>query len=730
MIVNERIQSVHVLKDLMFLACEPMRWGKDCKFECLCQHGSCNPRTGRCDCPSGWFGTRCELLCLEGFYGKHCINRCNCGERELCSPETGECIQKSTHRQEHQSTRAIHYSNENIYNITHFDKHRSTPSLTKYHTFDMELTSRKPQYTHKIKYMPTITNEDRERTINIRHKTLQPKVWRNSTKFDGKISKHQTTKGMEESLESTTEISAEIDRNLDSVPIINEYGSFEKKNITEINVATNDNLSKSSNQGASNESDENFPSFIEEKIFTTSSRKLNITQNKIKDKNLVSHENHSANVSVENDSESHKPLNKRKGKNNKGSMNMSVENDRELSKLLVNNSRIHSTSNQNKKKAQDNSKENNSREHTSLNKYPSTLDRKVSKKTTTQKSGNSNTGVLKNKTTKTTTDATEKKITIEHINEVNTNVPFTIENDGHVTSTSTSRGELFANIPPILKTTSPVPKSNRRDDTVEEDQLQNLDSSNMLTSRETSTTSAILTTITSVTVGKNGIFTLTDQITSTRTFDDAARNVLSTPESSIRTTKISLDSRRTKEENYLSDEASEEFEFSSSESTTALATHMSIAALISFILKRRKRESKLKSEHHQNVPGGPSVSVYTHSIFHTPLPDPPTFENPVFTRPTENSVDPRSFQTHVVCSLNLPCHHGPTEKEYTYDHPPSTGSYRAASIPEPPDINEMVTTEPVYDEIPSNRRTTTTASPPPSYKSSCIYVNTCGKTRF
>lgn len=42
-------------------ACEPMRWGVNCQHQCLCEHGTCNPRTGGCDCPTGWFGTRWNL---------------------------------------------------------------------------------------------------------------------------------------------------------------------------------------------------------------------------------------------------------------------------------------------------------------------------------------------------------------------------------------------------------------------------------------------------------------------------------------------------------------------------------------------------------------------------------------------------------------------------------------------------------------------------------------------
>ncbi|EEZ97747.2 uncharacterized protein NimA [Tribolium castaneum] len=126
-----------------------------------------------------------------------------------------------------------------------------------------------------------------------------------------------------------------------------------------------------------------------------------------------------------------------------------------------------------------------------------------------------------------------------------------------------------------------------------------------------------------------------------------------------------------------------------------------------------------------------TVAVYTHSIFHTPLPEPPTFENPIFAAP-EAAPEGQRFEAHVVCSMNFPTHSSKGDpREYLYDHPPSTGSYRAASIPEPPE-NEPPSPifEPVYDEIPSGMLPTPISEPPPSYKAASLYMNTCGKTRF
>lgn len=73
---------------------------------------------------------------------------------------------------------------------------------------------------------------------------------------------------------------------------------------------------------------------------------------------------------------------------------------------------------------------------------------------------------------------------------------------------------------------------------------------------------------------------------------------------------------------------------------------------------------------------------------------------------------------------------------YLYDHPPSTGSYRAASIPEPPDadwssLRSAPVSEPVYDEIPCYRKSLPINQPPPPYRDSdtSLYMNTIG-TRF
>lgn len=91
-------------------------------------------------------------------------------------------------------------------------------------------------------------------------------------------------------------------------------------------------------------------------------------------------------------------------------------------------------------------------------------------------------------------------------------------------------------------------------------------------------------------------------------------------------------------------------------------------------------------------------------------------------------------------------------KHYLYDHPPSTGSYRASS-----DVDAIsqyslsqkntfgIITEPVYDEIPSKEEDILNVSTQPSTSShytnhtinkvqsetvNSLYMNTCGRTHF
>lgn len=134
--------------------------------------------------------------------------------------------------------------------------------------------------------------------------------------------------------------------------------------------------------------------------------------------------------------------------------------------------------------------------------------------------------------------------------------------------------------------------------------------------------------------------------------------------------------------------------------------------------------------------------------FHINFSDPPTFDNPVYLEPKGSNPD-SSVEAKVTCSINFPgtfsrskgwteylfCKHRVPLKivleasELFYDHPPSTGSYRAASLPEPAEdcIKRNIIMEPIYDEIPSSKQRSnlsilsTTKS---GEDLTCIYVNT------
>lgn len=147
-----------------------------------------------------------------------------------------------------------------------------------------------------------------------------------------------------------------------------------------------------------------------------------------------------------------------------------------------------------------------------------------------------------------------------------------------------------------------------------------------------------------------------------------------------------------------------------------------------YINQKQENETMMSGQGVKN--GDHSVSVFTKSIFHSPLPEPPVFGNPVFTPPIErSSPSDKTFEAHVVCSINFPNKTNTKNTrdvaELFYDHPPSTGSYRAASSLGPPEME--LKSEPLYDEIPCWKLPMTTSMPPPSYRSedaSSLYMNT------
>jgi hypothetical protein len=229
---------------------------------------------------------------------------------------------------------------------------------------------------------------------------------------------------------------------------------------------------------------------------------------------------------------------------------------------------------------------------------------------------------------------------------------------------------------------------------------------------------------------------------------DGRRYVLTTvgPAQIVKSSKAKVKEKEVStsagEENYLGDDGQRGYPevykndlVNGASAATAISVGIIILAVVIVAAHHFKRSKTTNKSKGGGSKGVSTVAVYTHSIFHTPLPEPPTFENPVFVSPTDqnSTSEGQRFETHVVCSMNFPSLSGKDPREYLYDHPPSTGSYRAASIPEPPDIDSIKSVtqcEPLYDEIPSGMVPTPVSESPPLYKSPSLYMNTCGKTRF
>ncbi|KAK9746355.1 hypothetical protein QE152_g6122 [Popillia japonica] len=175
----------------------------------------------------------------------------------------------------------------------------------------------------------------------------------------------------------------------------------------------------------------------------------------------------------------------------------------------------------------------------------------------------------------------------------------------------------------------------------------------------------------------------------------------------------------------------------------ALFTVLIIMSAAVFCVLYKLKEKKKKfittnnGNNEQRVSNAvPSVSVTTRSIFHTPLPEPPIFENPAFTAQIEGAQAKQSgtLETHVICNMNLPNIKAQNQTklaeavELFYDHPPPTGSYRPVLAPELPTSDcKKKSIDPIYDEIPCNQRIVSVATPPPAYTCSeepMLYMNT------
>ncbi|CAH1242088.1 MEGF11 [Branchiostoma lanceolatum] len=71
--------------------CPQGRFGPNCLYECLCEHGECSPSDGQCTCEAGWKGLLCDIpLCPLGYFGPECKARCP-GNCKSCHAVTGSC---------------------------------------------------------------------------------------------------------------------------------------------------------------------------------------------------------------------------------------------------------------------------------------------------------------------------------------------------------------------------------------------------------------------------------------------------------------------------------------------------------------------------------------------------------------------------------------------------------------------------------------------------------------
>lgn len=97
------------------------------------------------------------------------------------------------------------------------NNHRSTPSLKKYHTFDMELNSNNITKDEDNIIIKQSRNDDNRngKNIEISNENILRKKYVN------------TVKSAEDSVESTTEMTPETGRKIESVEIIDDNGSLE-----------------------------------------------------------------------------------------------------------------------------------------------------------------------------------------------------------------------------------------------------------------------------------------------------------------------------------------------------------------------------------------------------------------------------------------------------------------------------------------------------------------------
>lgn len=89
------------------------RYGKQCQYAMCsnkCVHGTCNNRTGTCDCEANYYGASCNLqlechaqcifgicsndtcICQIGYYGLQCDKQCHSCQNGRCDLANGSCV--------------------------------------------------------------------------------------------------------------------------------------------------------------------------------------------------------------------------------------------------------------------------------------------------------------------------------------------------------------------------------------------------------------------------------------------------------------------------------------------------------------------------------------------------------------------------------------------------------------------------------------------------------------
>ena len=67
-------------------------YGRRCMGRCTCRNGGeCYHVSGTCRCPGGWTGPDCGRPCPPGRFGPGCVHTCYCHNGASCNPVDGVC---------------------------------------------------------------------------------------------------------------------------------------------------------------------------------------------------------------------------------------------------------------------------------------------------------------------------------------------------------------------------------------------------------------------------------------------------------------------------------------------------------------------------------------------------------------------------------------------------------------------------------------------------------------